>query len=213
MSNLANPKGDEFITHTGPELRFIFKKLLYFAILLPSKYQQHARSTLEGATRNRRRSNSSSSSSNSDDDVQDTWDKTKANEVRAMIDEGESFLNSFYRDCFAELVFPFGHSHMRIEKFVEVLSRENFSWVFDPEQLRGRFMNMARAPVVREAVDDLSTQVRNARHVVEQENRITSNRVTRRASSSSSRSNSGKRRGLEHISHRVDADSQDGRHT
>jgi len=75
-----------------------------------------------------------------------------------MIDEGESFMNSFYRDCFAELVFPFGHSHMRIEKFVEVLSRENFSWVFDSEQLRGRFMNMARAPVVTDHhVDDLST--------------------------------------------------------
>lgn len=159
MSNLANPKGDEFITHTGPELRFIFKKLLYFAIVLPSKYQQHARSTLEGATRNRnRRSDSSSSSSNSDDDVQDAWDRAKATEVREMIDEGESFLNSFYRDCFAELVFPFGHSHMRIEKFVEVLSRENFSWVFDSEQLRGRFMNMARAPVVRDhQVDDLTT--------------------------------------------------------
>lgn len=130
LSNLANPKGDEFITHTGSELRFIFKKLLYFAIVLPAKYQQYARSNMEGA---RRRSNSSSSSSSNDDDVQDNWDRTKANEVRAMIDEGESFLNSFYRDCFAELVFPFGHSHMRVEKFVEVLSRENFAWVFDAE--------------------------------------------------------------------------------
>jgi hypothetical protein len=133
MSNLANPKGDEFITHTGSELRFIFKKLLYFAIHLPSKYHTLSRAVMEGARRNKRRSSSSSSSSASDDDVVDAWDRTKAAEVRGMIDEGESFLNSFYRDCFAELVFPFGHSHMRIEKFVEVLSRENFSWVFDPE--------------------------------------------------------------------------------
>jgi hypothetical protein len=104
--------------------------LLYFAIVLPLKYQEHSRANTRGA---RKRSNSSSSSSSNDDDVQDNWDSTKANEVRAMIAEEESFLNSFYRDCFAELVFPFGHSHMRIEKFVEVLSRENFAWVFDSE--------------------------------------------------------------------------------
>jgi len=132
LSNLANPKGDEFITHTGSELRFIFKKLLYFAIILPGKYNQHARNTMEGARRHRR-SNSSSSSSSDSDDGKDIWDNSKVSEVKAMIDEEESFLNSFYRDCFAELVFPFGHSHMRVEKFVEVLSRDNFSWVFDPE--------------------------------------------------------------------------------
>ena len=167
MSNLANPRGEEFITHTGSELRFIFKKLLYFAIVLPAKYQSLSRNKLEG--NRRRRSDSSSSSSSNDDDDQGSWDRMMANEVRAMIDEEESFLNSFYRDCFAELVFPFGHSHMRIEKFVEVMSRENFSWVFDPEQLRGRFMNMTRAPVVRDnltAGEDLTTQVRNAREVV-----------------------------------------------
>jgi len=161
MSNLANPKGDEFITHTGSELRFIFKKLLYFATGLPDKYTQHAKNTMEGASRNRRRnrSNSSSNSSNSDDDDQDIWDSSKVRDVTEMRDEEESFLNSFYRDCFAELVFPFGHSHMRVEKFVEVLSRENFSWVFDPEQLRGRFMNMARAPITRDghhSTDDLA---------------------------------------------------------
>lgn len=81
LSNLANPKGDEFITHTGAELRFIFKKLLYFATHLPSKYQEHARSTLEGARRNRRRS-SSSSDEDEDDDGNDTWDRQKASDVR-----------------------------------------------------------------------------------------------------------------------------------
>jgi hypothetical protein len=134
MSNLANPKGDEFITHTGSELRFIFKKLLYFATGLPDKYTQHAKNTMEGARKNKRRNRSnSSSSSNSDDDNLETWDSSKVHDVKDMQAEEESFLNSFYRDCFAELVFPFGHSHMRVEKFVEVLSRENFSWVFDPE--------------------------------------------------------------------------------
>lgn len=63
LGNLANPRGDEFITHTGTELRFIFKKLLYFAVILPDKYYEHARRTMEGARRNRRRSDSSSSSS------------------------------------------------------------------------------------------------------------------------------------------------------
>jgi hypothetical protein len=53
---------------------------------------------------------------------------------------------------------------------------------------------MARAPVVKEYVtttDDLTTQVRNARVVVESDNRVT--RVTRRDSDSSSRSNSRRR--------------------
>jgi hypothetical protein len=88
---------------------------------------------MEGARANRRNRSNSSSSSNSDDERQDRWDNSKAHEVKEMCEEEESFLNSFYRDLFAELVFPFGHSHMRTEKFVEVLSRETFSWVFDAE--------------------------------------------------------------------------------
>lgn len=147
--------------------------------------------------------------------------------MKEMCEEEESYLNSFYRDCFAELVFPFGHSHMRTESFVEALSRESFAWVFDAEQLRGRFMNMARAPVVHaytatpvvEAGDDLARQVRDARHVVEQDKRIVATsagghtalrasnntRGSRRSdssSSSSSSADSGRRRqgGFDHLS-------------
>ena len=183
MSNMANPRAEEFITHTGAELRFIFKKLLYCACSLPEKYSQHARASMEGVRAHRRRSRSTSSSgSEGGDDRAHAWDLSKVNDVKEMCEEEESYLNSFYRDCFAELVFPFGHSHMRAEKFIEVLSREAFSWVFDPEQLRGRFMNMARAPVsthadrlsggYNEPAEDLAHQVRQARHVVEQDKRV-----------------------------------------
>jgi len=161
---------------------------------------------MEGARASRRRSRSNSSSSSSgDDDRADAWDISKVNEVKEMCEEEESYLNSFYRDCFAELVFPFGHSHMRTEKFIEVLARENFSWVFDPEQLRGRFMNMARAPagfttsgatpgvIISSEGEDLAAQVRNARHVVEQDRRIVhaSSGARVRANSSSSSSSRG----------------------
>lgn len=66
-------------------------------------------------------------------------------------------------------------------------------------------MNMARAPVVREVhtTDDLTTQVRNARHVVESDNRV--HRVTRRDHSSSSSSGS-RRRVVETVGHRIEHD-------
>lgn len=89
-------------------------------------------------------------------------------------------------------------------------------------------MNMARAPVsgtytsVHRSDDDLAAQVRNARHVVEQDKRIVHQvKHTRRANSSdsSSSNNSGKRRGFDHLStiqsqhHHVDIDSQEGKYT
>jgi len=218
MTNLANPRGDEFITHTGSELRFIFKKLLYNAVILPEKYYEHASQRMEGARREskgRRSRSNSSSSSGSDDDRVENWDISKVNDVKVMCEEEESYLNSFYRDCFAELVFPFGHSHMRTEKFIEVLSRENFAWVFDPEQLRGRFMSAPRSSAVREfhtpAGGDFQEQIDRARNAVE--NRHVEPRNGRRGNSSSSGSDSG-RRNVDHlpaIAH-VDVDSQEGGH-
>ena len=103
-------------------------------------------------------------------------------------------------------------------------------------------MNMARAPVVRafnptpgsgqvvsEHGDDLAQQVRNARHVVEQDKRVVhgqntagplkAGRRSNSSSSSASRDSGKKKSGFDHLStiqsqaHHVDVDSQEGRVT
>ena len=46
---LANPNGDEFITHTDKEVKFIFKKLFYFSKDLTDKYLNHKKKIMESA--------------------------------------------------------------------------------------------------------------------------------------------------------------------
>ena len=86
-----------------------------------------------------------------------------------MIRDEETYLENFYRDCFAELAFPFGDTHMKTNQFIEVLSKENFSFLFDGRKLKDRFMNYAshlssphRSPDRTESLNTLNNENRNS---------------------------------------------------
>jgi len=42
-------------------------------------------------------------------------------DVQQMIRDEETYLDTLYREVFAEQVFPYGHSHMTISDFIEVV--------------------------------------------------------------------------------------------
>ena len=69
--------------------------------------------------------------------------KIKEKDVRDMIKDEENFLNNFYDDFFAGMIFPQGQKSMKTDKFVEVLSRDQFQYIFDGKRLRDKFINFA----------------------------------------------------------------------
>ena len=70
------------------------------------------------------------------------WDPIKISDVKEMCDEQDAYLNNFYRECFVEKIFPFGETHIKLDKFTKIISKEDFSWLFNANELKDRFMSL-----------------------------------------------------------------------
>ena len=60
-----------------------------------------------------------------------------------MIKDEENYINNFYSDFFVDMIFPYGKTKMKTDKFVEVLSRDQFQYIFYGKKLRDKFVNFA----------------------------------------------------------------------
>jgi hypothetical protein len=60
-----------------------------------------------------------------------------------MIKDEENYLSHFYKDFFVGAIFPHEQNQMKKSTFIDIVTREQFEYIFDAKTLRDRFRNFA----------------------------------------------------------------------